>query len=391
MVKEDSASLTIAGGRLMDGSRLLDNALLTVREGRITYAGPRKAGVVMHGQVIAADGLYIGPGFLDLHVHGGAGEGFLRAGEDACRRICAAHSRNGTTGLLATVGTAPMESMQDAVSRLGKIIAAGACGSILGINLEGPYLNPARCGAQPAEHIRTPDRRECAALADLAGGALRIMTVAPEMPGALDCIGLLLERGVIPAVGHSDAGLGESEGAFAAGVRYVTHLFNAMGGLHHRRPGLAVAALMADGVAAELLVDGTHVHPLQVKLAYRVKGADGIILVTDCMEALDSGRGEFTTGGRRVSITGGVPTLDNGVLCGTVLSMSAAVRNFIRFTGAPLAEGIRMASANPARVLGLETRKGSLDPGKDADVVIFDDDLDVKATIIGGKVVYSTL
>ena len=365
--------------------------MVILREGRIAHVGPREAVPAPEGKLIDARGNYVSPGFIDLHVHGAAGGNFLEGGRDRVTRIAAAHARYGTTGLLATLGTAPLESIGKGITCLRELIAAGGGENILGINLEGPYLNPVRRGAHPVNHLRRPNRDELSALLDLAGGCVKIVTLAPELEGCRELIELLKERAIVPAAGHSNASPEEADDAFAAGVCYATHLFNGMSGLHHREPGLAAAVLADERVTAELIVDGIHVHPLMVKMALMLKGTRGIVLVTDCMNALDMDGGEFVIGERRSSLRDGAPRLDDGTLCGSILTMNRAIMNMRRYTGAPLDEIVKLATINPARVLGLDGRKGRLARGRDADVVIFDDDLAVKTTIISGAVAYNTL
>ena len=386
--KEDS--LAIVGGRLIGDSGIIPNGAVRISGRKVMFAGPRERTSSGKGKVIDARGNYVSPGFIDLHVHGAAGGNFLEGGPETVRRIAAAHARYGTTGLLATLGTAPLDSIKNAVTHLREVIDAGG-GNILGINLEGPYLNPVRRGAHAVNHLRRPRRDELSALLDLAGGYVKIVTLAPELDGGRELIGLLRERGVVPAIGHSNASLEEAAGAFAAGVCYATHLFNGMSGVHHRDPGLAAAVLADERVTAELIVDGIHVHPLMVKMALQVKGTRGIVLVTDCMDALDMDADEFVIGDRRSSLRDGAPRLDDGTLCGSILTMNRAIMNMRRYTGAPLEEIVALATINPALILGLDEQKGALAPGKDADLVIFDDDLAVKTTVINGAIVYNTL
>jgi N-acetylglucosamine-6-phosphate deacetylase len=390
-VTEKEDSLTVVGGRLIADSGIIENGMIVLRRGRIVHVGQREAVPAPEGKLIDAQGNYVSPGFIDLHVHGAAGGNFLEGGRERVTRIAAAHARYGTTGLLATLGTAPLESIGKGITCLRELIAAGGGENILGINLEGPYLNPMRRGAHPVNHLRRPNRDELSALLDLAGGCVKIVTLAPELEGCRELIELLKERAVVPAVGHSNAGLESADDAFAAGVCYATHLFNGMSRLHHRDPGLAAAVLVDERVTAELIVDGIHVHPLMVKMALMLKGTRGIVLVTDCMKALDMGAGEFVIGERRSSLRDGAPRLDDGTLCGSVLTMNRAIMNMRRYTGAPLEEIIALATINPARVLGLDGQKGALAPGRDADLVIFDDDLAVKTTVINGAIAYNTL
>lgn len=387
-MKNAGKPLAVVGGRVIAESGVIDDGMLATRDGLITYVGPRRDDIAAGVEVVDASGCCVSPGFIDLHVHGAEGSNFLDGDAEAVARICAAHARHGTTGMLATIGAAPMERIRNAISSLRAVIGSGEAKGLLGISLEGPYLNPQRCGAQPREHLLAPDRAELADLAELAGGTLKMVTLAPELDGAMECVRFLTDSGIVPAIGHSDATLDESREAFAAGVRYVTHLFNAMSGLHHRRPGLAAAALASPGVVVELIADGVHVHPLLLRMAFLLKGSAEIVLATDCTEALDSGDVELRSAGRAVSVRDGAPHLEGGVLYGTTLSMERAVANAKQFAGAGFAEAVMMATFNPARILGIESKKGSLAPGKDADLVLFGEEMDVRATIIGGQMVH---
>lgn len=388
---KDNRSLTIRNARVIGDNSVIDGGFVAVEEGLISRVGGGPPPEGLPRPEIDAGGLYVGPGFIDLHCHGAAGVNFLDADLGELRDAVATHARHGTTGLLATIGTAPLKLLERGMVRLSNLVAEGSCDGLLGIHLEGPYLNRLRCGAQPSGEIRPPERTEILNLLDFAGGALKIMTFAPEVGGGYEVITLLEERGVIPAIGHSDATAQDARRAFAAGARYVTHLFNAMNGLHHRNPGLAAAALMDESVPVEIIADGVHVAPLMVRMTLALKGLDGIIIVTDCMEALDTDSGEFRMGGRRVSVRDGVPVTEDGVLCGTTLTMSRAVNNFRKYTGITVREAIRPGTINPARVLGIEGRKGSLAAGKDADLAVFDDEMKVKATVIGGRIVHNSI
>lgn len=381
--------ITITGGRVLRGADCIKDGVVVFEGGTIGYAGPAQDSPAPKGRLLHAAGNYVSAGFIDLHMHGGGGKNFLDGRGDSFRDIAATHARYGTTCLLATLGVAPLDVLCGQLSLVRRLREEGRGGSILGVHLEGPYINPAQAGAHPRQHIRPFDQGSLNAILDCAGGVLKMMTLAPEIEGVGTLIELLIARGIVCAAGHSNAGVRESRAAFDAGVRHVTHLFNAMSGLHHRQPGLAAAALMDDRVTAELIVDGVHLHPLMVNIALRVKGWSGVLLVTDCMKALDSDGGELTVGGRRISVRDGAAYLEDGTLCGTMLTMNRAVRNVREFTGASLGEVVKLATINPARVLGLEGRKGSLDAGKDADIIIFDDDINMKTVIIGGEVVYN--
>ncbi|MEJ2745497.1 MAG: N-acetylglucosamine-6-phosphate deacetylase, partial [bacterium] len=256
-------SLTIINGRLIGDSGIVSDGIVNISSGKIAFAGPRMGAPDVKGKAIDAGGDYVSPGFIDLHVHGAAGGDFLDAGPGTVGKIASAHARYGTTSLLATLCTAPLESIKKGIACIREAIDAGS-GNILGIHMEGPYLNPMRHGAHSSEYLRKPCRDELDSLLDYAGGCVKMVTLAPEIEGGLDLVEHLKGKAIIPAIGHSNASVEEAGKAFAAGVCYATHLFNGMSGMHHRSPGLAAAVLIDERVTAELIVDGVHLHPLIV-------------------------------------------------------------------------------------------------------------------------------
>jgi N-acetylglucosamine-6-phosphate deacetylase len=257
---------------------------------------------------------------------------------------------------------------------------------VLGAHLEGPYLNAKRVGAHNPNHLRAPNRAE---LETWAGSPLtRVATVAPELPDALDLIRELRARGIVVSAGHSDANYAQARASFDAGITWSTHLFNAMPPFSHREPGL-IGALLSSDVPVGLIADGVHVHPAALKTVFRAKGARGITLVTDAMMAMGMGPGHYTLGDRKVIVDTSVARLNAETLAGSILQMDTAVRNMIGYTGCSLAEALTMASATPARVLGLQS-KGRLAENCDADLVIFDKSLRIEMTIVRGEIVYKS-
>ncbi len=328
--------------------------------------------------------VYVAPGFLDLQVNGGEGHEFSQANPDSLRAIANSHLAGGTTGLLATAITAPLPAMRRAMDNVHQ---AGHP-AVLGMHVEGPFISPRRAGAHDPEYIVPPSRER---LAELIGGheeLVRLVTLAPELEGARELIAEVLAAGAVPALGHSDATYERTMESLRWGVRSFTHLFNAMRPFHHREPGAVGAALDSDAFV-ELICDGVHVHPAAVRLVTRAKGFDRICLITDAMAATGLPDGDYMVGGLPVSVRGGVSRLADGTLAGSTLTMNRAVKNFMDYTGCSLVEAVRCASLNPARLLGLDESKGSLEVGKDADLVVFDDDLTVHYTIIGGEIVFS--
>jgi N-acetylglucosamine-6-phosphate deacetylase len=259
---------------------------------------------------------------------------------------------------------------------------------VLGAHLEGPFLNPKRRGAHPEHLLRDPDRALFDRLLDAAGGALRLLTLAPELPGALELIAAARAAGVAVSIGHTDATYEEALRGIEAGATFGTHLFNGMRPLAQREPGVIGALLRDDRVVAGLIADGVHVHPAVLSLVYRTKGPSRVALVTDAMAAAATALISFTLGRAEVAVRDGACFLPDGTLAGSVLTMNEAVRRMRDLAGVPLADAIEMATATPARVLGMEREIGVLAPGAYADVLTLDRDLNVQEVFVGGEIVY---
>jgi len=370
--------LLVRGGTLVHpDSGALTQGDLAVEGGRIV---PPRGGAEL---VIDVRGLYVAPGFIDLQVNGGVGHDIEDASPAEIGEIVDFYVSHGTTGLLPTTVTAPIPRIRGAIERVRR---AGHP-AILGMHIEGPFISPERKGAHNPEYILSPSRERFDELVAGYVGFIKVVTLAPELPGAEGLIERALEIGAVPSLGHSDASYEQALAALEQGVKLFTHLFNAMPPFHHRAPGAVGAALDSDAYV-ELICDGVHVHPAAVRLVAKAKGYDRICLVTDAVSAAGLPDGEYSLSGLPVHVKGGVARLADGTLAGSTLTMDRAVKNFMEFTGCSLPEAVRCASLNPARLLGIDDRKGSLEVGKDADLVIFDEGFNVHYTILGGQVVY---
>ena len=358
--------------------------------------------VVEHGKIAdirersSADsvdlaGNYLAPGFIDLHIHGALGRDTMEATPESFRAICDYHATGGTTSLLLTTVTAPVSEI---VSVLRAVRAlAGSNKQIAGVHVEGPFIAKARAGAQRAEFIRDPETElldQLLACADV----IKIMTLAPELPGVLTMISRLRMNNIAVSGGHSDASDIEALAGFEYGMRQVTHTFNAMSSARrrgiYREAGLLEFAMSEPGIACELIADGHHVSPTLMKMLYRAKGPGGIVLVTDATAGagLPAGR-EFSLAGRHCIVDDGVCLLaDRSALAGSASRMIDLVRNMVNQVGIPLHEAVAMASANPARALGAQS-KGKLEVGADADLVVFSPKLEVLQTFVAGERVFS--
>lgn len=381
--------LLIIGGRIIAAERTYSQGWVLVAGGRIAAVGDGEppAGVRAGAALLDAQGLTVSPGFIDLHVHGGGGGDPLSGAADGILTMARFHAAHGTTGLLATTGALPRDQIVEAIRRASDAVSSPDGASILGVHLEGPYLSQRYRGAQPEEFIRAPSLFELEQLLNVCHGLVRLVTIAPELPGALAAIAWLCERGVRAAIGHTDATYAEVEQAVAAGARHAAHAFNAMRGLHHREPGAVGAVLLDERITAELIMDGVHVRPEVARLLVQMKGPGSVCLITDAVPAAGSPDGRGSLFGRPVRIAGGAARLPDGSLAGSTLTMDRAVANLVTYVGVPLEDAIRMASLTPARALGLDDRKGTLAPGKDADLVLLGDDLMARATLVGGRIV----
>lgn len=357
----------------------------------LTPAGWREGSLLVEDGRIAAlregpapnDRLIL-PGFVDLHVHGGGGADVMD-GAEGIARAAAFHLRHGTTALCPTTVTAPAEALRAALAAAAALEPdAPERARLLGVHLEGPFISEQRRGAQPP-FARTPDPTLLEDL--LATGPVAVVTLAPELPGALELIRGLRARGVRASLGHTDCTLAEARAAFAAGAGGVTHLFNAMSGLHHRRPGLALAALEAEHAFHELILDGQHVHPALLHLALRAAPASTrLLLVSDAIRATGLPDGPTELGGQAVTVCEGRATLADGTLAGSVLTLDRALRNALD-AGLTLEQAAPLLTENPADALG-RADLGRLAPGALADAVVLDPgDLAVRAVVRGGRAV----
>ncbi|MCU9613447.1 N-acetylglucosamine-6-phosphate deacetylase [Caldibacillus lycopersici] len=331
------------------------------------------------------------PGFIDVHIHGANGADTMDATAEALTIMAHALPAEGTTSFLATTITQEEKAIEKALVNAGKYMKdpqEPGKSEILGVHLEGPFVNPIKAGAQPLPYIIEPNLELFKKWEQISNHTIKLVTLAPEQSGGLEMIRYLKEKGIIASIGHTDATYEEVLNAIDAGANHITHLFNQMRGLHQREPGVAGAALLKDELKAELIVDGIHVHPEMVKLAYKQKGKKGIILITDSMRAKCLKNGHYDLGGQDVTVENGKAVLSDGTLAGSILKLGKGVKNIIAFTGCGLEDAVEMAAVNPAKQLNVFNRKGSLSEGKDADIVILDENLDVYMTLCRGKVAF---
>lgn len=378
-------SRLVIGGRAILEDRILEDAVLVCEAGKFVSVAPRGEEVP---DVVLTDG-YIAPGYVDIHIHGCQGHDVMDGTAEALQGISSALAQSGVTGFLATTLTADLQSLLQ-VLKLCRAFANGGRGAhLLGVHLEGPWINKRYRGAQNEAHVIPPSVEDAKALFEAAGGLLKVVTLAPEQPHAHEVIAYLHEQGVKASVGHTDATYEHVYEALQHGLSHVTHCFNAMRGLHHREPGVVGAAMHHDELTTELIADGVHVHPVVMSILYRIKQAAKLVLVSDGMRAVGLGDGEYDLGGLTVQMKNGEARLEDGTLAGSTLTLERAVQNMVQLCHVSVSDAVRMASATPAEVIGYEDRKGRLAAGYDADFLLLDDELRVRQTYVGGQLVYS--
>ncbi len=386
-------TLLIREGEVLTPFEVIEGGAVLATKGRIERVGPAAEVAGEPADVeVDAGGRIICPGFIDLQVNGGGGAMLTEQPDpDAVQCMARAHVRFGTTSMLPTVVTADEERMAGALEAVKASTAVPPTGArVLGAHLEGPFINPKRKGAHAERFIREPRTDLFERLLDAAGGSLRLITLAPELPGALELIGTARAADVVVAVGHTEATFEETERAIEAGASVGTHLFNAMRSIHQREPGAIGALLQSERAVVSIIADGVHVHPAMLSLAFRSKGAEGMALVTDAMSPVGTDALSFRFRGTEISVRQGACYGEDGTLSGSVLSMSRAVHLMETHTGADLRECVEMATATPARVLGLDAEIGKLGAGSRADIVVCDPDMTVWKAFVGGELAYDS-
>jgi N-acetylglucosamine-6-phosphate deacetylase len=346
--------------------------------GFVEVAGPTI--VAVEADDSAGDDIVV-PGFVDIHCHGGGGHTFTTGDPAAARGAAAFHLGHGTTTMLASLVSSPFELMRDAVTAYRPLVTDG---TLAGVHFEGPYLSGDRCGAQNPAYLRDPSIEELTALVDMGAGSVRMVTIAPELPGALAAISFLRDRGVVAAVGHTDATYEQALAGVTAGATVGTHLFNGMRPPHHREPGPVIGLLSAGPAVCELIGDNIHLHPGMLAFAAATAGPDRTALITDAMDAAGMPDGRYELGGQEVLVADRVARLArNGSIAGSTLTMDTALRNALA-AGITLPDAVTMASTTPARALGLSDQVGALTAGLRADLVVLDAAHQIKRVMRAG-------
>lgn len=368
----------------------VENAALVIEDGVIRFAGSRDhTSLPANARVIDFGDSILTPGLIDIHIHGGAGHDVMEGSDDSLAAIERLMLRHGVTSYCPTTVTAPMDLTLPALEMLSTAVKKarrnGCAGRAqpLGIHLEGPFLSHARAGVHRPTELQPPSLRVFSPMWEAAAGTISLLTIAPELTGALELIADATRRGVHVSMGHTNADLAQARVGIKAGAHHATHVFNAMRRMEHRSPGILAAILTDDAVTADIIVDGLHVEPEMVDLFLRAKGLDRAVLITDATSATGMPDGVYHLGSFEVTVTG-ERCESHGKLAGSVLTMDRALQNAMCFGRISFQDSLRLATLNPARVLGIENRKGVLKSGADADVAVFTPQGDVRQTIVRG-------
>lgn len=380
----------ISGTQILSEQTWQQDYALVVEEDKIRAVIPSS---MVHHHLPAKryefDGAYLLPGFIDIHVHGAGGHDVMDARLESFEVISHKLAAEGVTGYLATTMTAEQSQLEAVFSLIPQAMQAKHDAKLLGVHLEGPFISPEKAGAQMARYVRKPDVALFQAWQALSKNHIKLMTLAPELPQAIELIKAAIATGVVVSIGHTEASYAETRAAIAAGCSQATHLFNAMRGMHQRDPGAAGALLLSPMITAELIADGIHVHPAMIELAWRLKQVNGLVLVTDAMRAKCMGDGRYELGGQTVTVHNGRATLETGQLAGSTLRMPEAIKNIMQFTGCSLQQAISLASHNPARILGLLDYTGRIDMGLAADLVVMSKEGKILLTLCDGREVFA--
>ena len=378
--------LLIKNGRLFNSPKR-ENVNILIRGKTIARIGKIKTAGENY-RVLNASGRIVAPGFIDVHIQGAGGASILDAGRTSLETISKTLARLGTTGFLATTVFKPgSENLPVAVAAENTGRDLGGA-NLLGIHLEGPFLSPAKKGGVLMDSICKPSRTILRQIQDITGKALKMMTIAPELPGNLPIIRKLIDFGVIASFGHSSASYAETRQGIEAGISHVTHLFNAMPSMHHRAPGPLPAILENKNVTCQVITDGVHLKPEIVRFAFNLLGDSRFVTISDGVTSTGLPDGTYLYDGVKYRSKNGTGRRNKETLVGTTLGLNQMIGRLMKFTGCTLETAIKTVTENPARTLGIEKRKGSLAIGKDADIVILNQDLSVFATIIAGKKVF---
>ncbi|MFJ3900059.1 N-acetylglucosamine-6-phosphate deacetylase [Streptomyces sp. NPDC090025] len=371
-----AVSTVLAGARVVLPTGIVENGRVIVENGKIAGSAPADT------PALDLSGHWLVPGFVDMHNHGGGGASFTSGTVDDVLTGIHTHRLHGTTTVVASFVTGEMDFL---VQRAGLLSELAEQGDLAGLHFEGPFISPCRKGAHDETLLRDPDPAEVRKLIDAGRGHARMVTLATELPGGIDSVRLLAEHGVIAAIGHTDASYEQTQAAIDAGATVATHLYNAMPALGHRAPGPIAALLEDERITVELINDGTHLHPAALELAFHHAGPHRVAFITDAMDAAGFGDGNYMLGPLAVEVKDSVARLvEGGSIAGSTLTLDRAFKRAATIDKLPVESVVQAISANPAKLLGVYDKVGSLEPGKDADLVVLDADFELKGVMRKG-------
>ena len=372
--------MRIINGSVFVGEGFVERDVFAA-DGRFVGEAARAEG----GQTVDAAGCYVIPGLVDLHFHGSAGADISDGDLAGLHRMGAYEASRGVTAMCPATMTLPEDVLMRAAQAAAAYEPAADEAALVGINMEGPFISPSKVGAQNPDYVRNPSAEEFRRLQEAAGGLFKLVDIAPEEPGAEEFIREMANE-VRISLAHTCTDYDTAARAFELGARQLTHLYNAMDPMHHRKPGPIPAAVEHGEVTAEIIADGVHIHPAMVRLAFQLFGDNRMILISDTLRAAGLEDGTYDLGGQDVTVRGPVATIDNGALAGSVSDLMRCLTVAVRDMGIPLASAVKAASANPARALGLDAERGAIEPGKVADAVLLDKEtLDLRAVVLRGE------
>ena len=388
----------IINGKVLTPYRIIDGGTIAFEDGKIIYVGQ---GDIEAGNctIIDAKGNYVSPGFIDIHTHGGGGHDFMDGTCEAFLGAAEKHGMHGTTSIVPTTLTSTNEELKQTFEAFREAKARNKKGAqLLGLHLEGPYFAMSQKGGQDPRYIKNPEKAEYEEILGLSDDIVR-WSIAPELDGAIELGRTLKSSGILPSIAHTDAEYEQVQEAFENGYTHVTHLYSGMSGVHRRNAyrylGVVESAFLIDDMTVEIIADGCHLPPALIELIYKIKGPSRIALITDSLRGAGMPEGESISGslknGQKVIIEDGVAKLlDRTAFAGSVATADRLVRTVSKQAGIPLLDAVKMMTSTPAEIIRVNKEKGSLAEGKDADILIFDDDINIKMTVIGGEVVYAS-
>jgi N-acetylglucosamine-6-phosphate deacetylase len=382
---KNTTSIYIKNATIYLEEKIIQNGSILIKDEKITGV---KSGEITslpkHVQIVDGTDLKVIPGFIDGHIHGANGADVMDATEEALEAIAGVLPEEGTTSFLATTITQAPENIDAALKNVADFNSKKGQAELLGVHLEGPFIEKNKAGAQPLEYIMNPDIEQFKAWQQLSGNRIKTITMAPELDKDGNFIEYLYGNGINVSAGHTDAGFSDMKQAVSRGVRQATHLCNAMTGIHHRDIGVVGAAFFLEDLRAELIADGIHVSPEMLSLIFANMGSERLLLITDAMRAKCLENGDYELGGQPVTVSEDKAVLADGTLAGSILKMNEGAKQMLQLPGVTMRDIVRMSAENPAKQLGVWERKGSIAAGKDADVLLVNEELDIIYTICRG-------